>query len=544
MAAATLLVTGCSSGGDTSMVGTASEAEPSPDASAEGVGSKANPAGEQLAVVPATTGDDGTTPTAVATPAANGSTAQDKPGLKVASYNADTGRAVIAAVTRKGDGEKSGDKAGTPAEGAEDTAPTTDATEAPAGPDGTEPAATPDADAAEAPATEAPATEAPADDSDSDRDSGDTDAGDTAEDTDTVSVGDIIASAPAPGAPNGLLAEVTEVIGTTYAGTEVATAPSTLNALLGDATAEGSVPVDPSTVEVKPLVEGVKVSWAKSAGLTFGPKSAKLPFGSLRIDVGAAVATAQGAPASAAASVNGFVQLAPEVEFSYNGSGSKSAPGSASLALAGDWASQWSLKGQAAAKTQGGKPLRIPFAELHTNPVIQVGVVPIVVNLDVTAYFQVDGDGRIEVDVQQDLKGDFKVGGSFSLFKGWKPISESNMSGEPLRASVATAGKVKASLGVEAAVGLYGTVGVVGDVAPFLRAEAEAVATGSADSTGAASGAWKLHGGIDLNGSLRLQLTIFGTPLFKKDIPLVAVNKEWLLTEGRGSVNTPVKAAS
>ncbi|MEW1723160.1 hypothetical protein [Streptomyces sp. NPDC093109] len=534
MAAATLLVTGCSSGGDTKMVGTASEAEASPDAGAEGVGSKANPAGEQLAVVPATTGDDGTTPTAVATPATGGSAAQDKPGLKVASYNADTGRAVIAAVTRKGGGQKTEAPAEDSAETekTEETAPTADATEPEATPDtGADTDTDADTDA-DADATEAPATEAPA-------------AADTAaEDTDTVSVGDIIASAPAPGAPNGLLAEVTEVIGATDAGTEVATAPSTLNALLGDATAEGSVPVDPSTVEVKPLVEGVKVSWAKSAGLTFGPKSAKLPFGSLRIDVGAAVATAEGAPASASASVNGFVQLAPEVEFSYNGSGSNSAPGSASLALSGDWASQWSLKGQAAARTQGGKPLRIPFAELHTNPVIQVGVVPIVVNLDVTAYFQVDGDGRIEVNVEQDLKGDFKVGGSFSLFKGWKPISESNMTGEPLRASVTTAGKVKASLGVEAAVGLYGTVGVVGDVAPFLRAEAEAAATGSADTTGSASGAWKLHGGIDLNGALRVQLTIFGTPLFKKDIPLVALNKEWLLTEGRGSANTPVKTAS
>ncbi|MEY9991640.1 hypothetical protein ABIE67_003672 [Streptomyces sp. V4I8] len=275
-----------------------------------------------------------------------------------------------------------------------------------------------------------------------------------------------------------MAAEVTQVVGATEDGdTTVETEPAKLNSVLGASTAEGTVPVDPSAIEVEPLVKGVKVSGAKTGGLRFGPEGAKLPLGTLRIDVGAAVATAEGAPASAAASVEGFVQLAPEVAFSYDGAGTETdkgtgtgtgtgaSPGGAFLGLSGDWASQWSLKGRAAGSTDG-QPIRIPFAELHADPVIQVGPIPVVVNLDLTCYIQVDADGRVTVDVEQDLKGDFRVGGTFSWAKGWTPVSESDMTGEPLKASVTAAGDVKAALGAEATVGLYGTVGVTADLAP------------------------------------------------------------------------------
>ncbi|SDO34156.1 hypothetical protein SAMN04487981_11045 [Streptomyces sp. cf386] len=358
----------------------------------------------------------------------------------------------------------------------------------------------------------------------------------------TVAVGDIIASAPAPGAPDGVLAEVTQVVGATEDGdTTVETEPAKLNSVLGASKAAGTVPVDPSAMEVEPLVQGVKVSWAKTGDLHFGPEGAKLPLGSLRIDVGAVIATAEGAPASAAASVKGFVQLAPEVEFSYDGSGSGTgtgaSPGGAFLGLSGDWASQWSLKGRAAGSTDG-QPIRIPFAELHSDPVIQVGPVPVVVNLDLTCYIQVNADGRVTVDVEQGLKGDFRVGGTFSWAKGWTPVSESDMTGEPLKARVTAAGDVKAALGAEATVGLYGTVGVTADLAPYIRAHADASAEGSADGTGTVTGAYALYGGVDLTGSLQLQLTIFGTPVFQKKIPLGALHHEWPLTEGGGAMTT------
>ncbi|MFF7726886.1 hypothetical protein [Streptomyces sp. NPDC008001] len=355
---------------------------------------------------------------------------------------------------------------------------------------------------------------------------------------DQVAVGDIIASAPAPGAPDGVLAKVTKVLGKTEKGTEVNTAPATLGALLGDSQAKGAVPVDPSTVEVEPLVKGVKASWAKTGDVHFGPKGAKVPLGNLRIDVGTSIATAKDAPVSAAASASGYVQLAPEVDFAYDGGGSGfGAPASASVSLAGDWSSQWELKGQAAASTDG-KPLRLPFAKLHASPVIQVGPVPVVVNLGLTCYLQVDADGHVNVDVKEELKGGFRVGGAYNRGKGWSPVSTSDFTATSPQASVTAAGKVKAALGAEASVGLYGAVGVKADVSPYLRAEAEGSATASADGKASASGKWGAYGGLDLAGALQLQLQIFGTPVFEKPIPLGSLHKEWKLAGGEGTVST------
>ncbi|MFI5665550.1 hypothetical protein [Streptomyces sp. NPDC051704] len=344
-----------------------------------------------------------------------------------------------------------------------------------------------------------------------------------------VAVGDVIASAPAPGAPNGLLAKVTEVVGKTDRGTEVKTASTTLAAVLNDDKADGKVPVDPSSVTVEPLLKGVTFSWAKTGGVKFGPEGAKLPLGNLRLDVNAAVDTAPDAPASAGASVSGFVQLAPQVEFSYDGSGG-SGPRGAFLGMSGDWSSQWKLQGRAAAST--GAPKRIPFAKLHSAPVIQVGPVPVVVNLDMTCYVQVEADGRVTLDVQQDVKGDFKVGGTYALGKGWTPVSQSNVKSTPVTATVTASGKVKGALGAEASVGLYGAVGVSADFAPYLRGEADAKASASSDGKTSLSGSWALYGGFDLSGNLHLQLSLFGTPLFERKIPLGALNREWALASG------------
>ncbi|MEG3629952.1 prolipoprotein diacylglyceryl transferase [Streptomyces poriticola] len=494
--AATLLTTGCSAGSRSAADGAA------PTATAEPSGAGA--AEEQLAVVSAAT--DGPTPTAVADADADtvGQVKARKSALKVASYDEESGRAVISAPPGASSGSGSA-----PSSAASETAS--------AAPD----AGTPDADG----------TPGAGVTSDPER----TPEPGGAEPEAVVAVGDVIASAPAPGAPDGLLAEVTEIVGTAADGdgTTVQTKPAELTSVLGESTADGTVRVDPSTMEVDPLVQGVKVSWAKTGDLTSGPEGAKLPLGSLRLDVGAAVETAEGAPASAAASVEGFVQLAPEVSFSYDGSGSGagSSPGGAFLGLSGDWASQWSLKGRAAGPTDG-RPIRIPFAELHADPVIQVGPVPIVVNLDLVCYFAVDADGRVTVDVEQDVEGDFRVGGNFTWSEGWTGVSESDMTGEPLKAAVTGVGEVEAALGAEATVGLYGTVGVTADLAPYLRTEAAASAEGSADGTGSASGSWALYGGVDLTGTLNVQLSIFGTPLFQKRIPLGALHEEWLLTKG------------
>ncbi|MEU8465310.1 hypothetical protein [Streptomyces sp. NPDC029003] len=347
-----------------------------------------------------------------------------------------------------------------------------------------------------------------------------------------VAVGDVIASAPAPGAPDGLLAKVTEVVGKTDRGTEVKTASTTLASVLKDDTADGKVPVDPATVRVEPLMKGVAVSWAKTGGVRSGPHGAQLPLGNLRLDVNAAVDTAEGAPASAGASVSGFVQLAPQVEFSYDG-GPGAAPGGAFLGMSGDWSSQWELKGRAAAST--GAPRRIPFATLHSDPVIQVGPVPVVVNLDLTCYVQVEADGRVTLDVRQDVKGDFRVGGGYAAGRGWSPVSASAVRSTPVKAEVSAAGKVKAAVGAEASVGLYGAVGVTADFAPYLQGEADATATASGDGKAAVAGAWAVHGGFDLSGQLQLGLSLFGTPAFERRIPLGSLHREWPLARGHAA---------
>nr|WP_055495437.1 hypothetical protein [Streptomyces sp. TP-A0356] len=353
-----------------------------------------------------------------------------------------------------------------------------------------------------------------------------------------IAVGDVIASAPAPGAPDGLLAKVTQVIGDTRHGTEVQTAPTTLDTLLGDDRAKGAVPVDPSSFAVERLLPDVQVSWTGRGDVHSGPKGTKVPLGSLRVDVRAGVPTAPGAPVSADATVGGYVQVAPEVDFSYGGGGSGAAarqagPASAYLGVSGDWTSRWYLKGRAAASV---KPVRLPFAKLHADPVLQVGAIPVVVNLDLTCYLEVSGDGSATVSIEQDLKGGFKAGGTFGPAKGWTPVNESTMTSTPVRASLSASGNVKAALGAQATVGLYGAVGVTADLAPYLRGEASATATaatGSAASpTAAAVGSWGVYGGVDLSGALQLQLSVFGTPVLQRTIPLGTLHREWKLAEG------------
>ncbi|MGW1539965.1 hypothetical protein ACWCPM_06810 [Streptomyces sp. NPDC002309] len=331
-------------------------------------------------------------------------------------------------------------------------------------------------------------------------------------------VGDVIASAPAPGAPDGLLAKVTKIVGERGEGTEVQTAPATLDALLGDDTARGSVPVDPDDFDVDKLLPDVEVSWSKSGDVHAGPEGVTVPLGSLRLDVRAELPAVAGTPASAVASVSGHVQVAPQVDFRYGGQGTGAAPTFAYLGVSGEWTSGWALRGRA---DLSPAPLRIPFAKLHADPVLQVGPVPVVVNLDLTCYLLLSGDGRITVDVEQSLKGDFKAGGTFGIAEGWTPVSESTMTGTPVRTSLTTAGNVRATLGAEASVGLYGTLGVAADLAPYLRGEATATAGTPA--------VWSLYGGIDLTGTLHVQLSIFGTPVIRHSIPLGSLHREWKL---------------
>ncbi|SER96299.1 hypothetical protein SAMN04487983_102633 [Streptomyces sp. yr375] len=438
-------------------------------------------------------------PADIATAAAHPGSSDDeahRTELDVASYDAKTRRAVIStSATSSTPSTPSNDDPGTPS-----SAP-------PNSPSPTSPEASEPAEASASPTS--PAASSPSASATPHR----------------TAVGDVIASAPAPGAPDGLLAEVTKVIGETAKGTEVQTKPAQLNALLRNNTAKGTVPVDPAAFDIDTLLPDVDVSWKRTGDVHVGPKGATVPLGSLRLDVRAALPTVGNASASAAASVSGFVQVAPQVDFRYGGEGAKAAPASAYLGVSGKWSSDWSLKGRVKGSAT---PVRIPFATLHADPVLQVGPVPVVVNLDLTCYVQISGDGKITVDVEQSLKGDFKAGGTFGLAQGWTPVSSSNMKGTGVRTSVTTAGSVQAALGTQATVGLYGSAGIVADLAPYVRSKGDATVIGN-DSVFKTKGSWAVYGGVDLSGTLRLQLTIFGTPLFQRNIPLGSLHREWKL---------------
>ncbi|MEV7289437.1 hypothetical protein AB0O01_33645 [Streptomyces sp. NPDC093252] len=509
---ALLLATGCSA------------PPPSPDTPAPALttgtptAATATAAEHSLAVAAAPPG----TPAATATPSGpDDSGVTRRSTLKVASYDSRTGSAVIAP-PKRGDEDANGNEGGNGSR-----------VGGPGNKDGND-------NRADGPGNK-------------DRDSNGVDGTGTAGGSRTPArpmpnppaVGDVIASAPAPGAPDGLLARITEVGETTARGTEVETEPATLDAVLGDDTADGTVPVDPSSFEIDPLLPDVEVSWATTGEVRVGPEGATVPLGSLRLDVRADLpATTPGAaptpastpapdpasvsvsgPASAKASISGFVQIAPQIDFRYDGTGTGSAPASARLGVSGDWMSGWALKGRAAVTRS---PLRIPFAELRSAPVLQVGPVPVVVTLDLTCYLEISGDGGVTVDLEQRLDGDFEAGGTFGPGRGWIPVAAAELTGTPVRTSVTAAGKVRAAVGAEAGVGLYGSVGVLADLAPYLRAEATAGTSGTPPTPPA----WAVLGGVDLKGTLRLQLSVFGTPVLRHDLPLGTLHREWRLASG------------
>ncbi|WP_372405028.1 hypothetical protein [Streptomyces luteireticuli] len=335
-----------------------------------------------------------------------------------------------------------------------------------------------------------------------------------------VRTGDLIASPPVAGAPGGVLAEVVEVLRRTAHGAEVRTVPATLDAVLGDARTSGEVSVDPSAIKVSPLVPGVRVSRPAHGDRT-GP-------GGLRVDVDTALAPGKDAEGPAAATVTGFVRLAPRVGLSYEGGTSGGGPKAASLALSGDWTTGWKLKGRPPAAH--GRPLRVPFAQLHADPVLSVAGIPVVVNLDLTCYALIDADGKTVVDIQQsEVKGDSRIGGSYRADRGWTPDTKADFGTSPVKAAIDGPAAVKSGLGTEVSLGLYGRPVVTADLStPYVRTKA-----------GDRAGAWKLFGGTGLQGSLLPQLKVFGTPEPAPG-PLPGLRHERQLARGTGAVRFPL----
>ncbi len=181
--------------------------------------------------------------------------------------------------------------------------------------------------------------------------------------------------------------------------------------------------------------------------------------------------------------MSGFVEVKPQADFSYGGGASTAATASDGSTASGPGGLPRRLRrldlavGAQGARRRHRQAVWLPFARLHADPVLQVGPIPVVVNLDLTCYFRSAATAASpSTNVAQDLKGDFKAGGTFGTAACCTPVNElpHQLSDPYVRHDRR---KREAALGAQATVGLDGAVGVTADLAPYLRGEAAGTVT-------------------------------------------------------------------
>ncbi|MGK4581982.1 hypothetical protein [Kitasatospora sp. HPMI-4] len=460
----------------------------------------------------------GTEQTAVSTPAAGAhpATASAARNVQLAAYDPATGTVVLKAVTTGVTGGSGSSSSASP------TAKASGATAKPSA--GGSSTAKPSAGSS---STTEPSTGSPS------APAGTPSAGASqpasADPAETVRPGQLIASPPTAAAPKGALLAVTSVQPAKDGSVTAATRPATLAELLGPAEADGKVAVDPHAITVKPLVKDLKLTFGKDGGTSKADAS-----GTLQLDLNAPVALPGGS-----ASASGSLQLRPAVHFAYHGADHGS-PRTASVGFDLGAHAQWKVSGELA-RTTGANPIRVPFAELHANPVLNVGGLPVVVNLGLTCFLEVNADGKVTMEAEQQFDGAWAVQAKYTGGHGWSPVTDTGDTRiSPVKAQLSGNASVRAGLGAEVNVGLFNAVGVDATVEPYVRAQGEgsvAVET-SKGSTPQARGSLALYGGVDLTGALSAHLSIFGTPVVNKQLPLPGYHKEWLL-KSFGSAPAP-----
>ncbi|MFD9124950.1 hypothetical protein [Kitasatospora sp. NPDC059571] len=339
-------------------------------------------------------------------------------------------------------------------------------------------------------------------------------------DPDAVRPGRLIASPPTPAAPRGALVAVTGVQKTGNGRVEVTTRPAEVSELLGATTAELHSAVDPHAISVQPLVKDLKVAFATRPGGGTGSASARLVL---------AAHTSVPLPGRAAADLSADVELDPAVDFSYDGTRLlKGGPEQARVGFALGAHADWKVS---AALTASATPLRVPIAKLSASPVLTVAGFPVVVNLDLTCYLTVGADGTVTVDTEQDLDGRWAVHADYHRGQGWASTADPGTTTVgPVRARLAGNATLRTGLSAEASVGLYDTVGVGATVAPYLSSRVAGAVT--ADTSGKPphiEGSWSNTAGLDIDGKVFARISVLGTPLFSKDLPLPGYHREWPL---------------
>jgi hypothetical protein len=334
-----------------------------------------------------------------------------------------------------------------------------------------------------------------------------------------VQPGQLIDSPPTSAAPHGALVAVTGVQSAADGTVAVSTRPATLPELLGATNTNLQSPVSPSAFQVQP---SSSLQVTTNLGLGSGSGSVS---GSLGLSASGTVPM----PGGSSATLSGSVQLNPTIDFSYQGGLGLIDPQQARVGFDLGAHADWHISGSLTASTS---PIKIPLAQLSASPVVMVGPLPVVVNLNFNLYADISADGTVTVDAEQAYDGNWGVHADYLKGSGWTTTTDPGTSTvSPLQLKLSGAASVRAGLLAEGSIYLYDTVGVKASVEPYLRVTANgAVALTGTSPLPAASGTLAVYGGIDINGALSAQLVILGTPVLSADLPFLEFHREWQLT--------------
>ncbi|MFF2148441.1 hypothetical protein [Kitasatospora sp. NPDC058190] len=335
--------------------------------------------------------------------------------------------------------------------------------------------------------------------------------------TPAVQPGQLIDSPPTPAAPQGALVAVTGVQQSSDGTVAVSTRPAALPELLGGTTASLQAPLDPAALHVQPQVKDLQVSVNTTA--TGGQGSVS---GGLGLSADATVPLSNGSSAH----LSGSVEIDPTVSFSYQGG--VLTPQQARIGFDLGAHADWHVSG---ADLAAGASVKIPLAKLSSSPVVMVGPLPVVINLDFTLSLDIAADGTITVDAEQSYDGHWGVHSDYTNGLGWTTATDPGTSTvSPLKLNLSGAASVKTGLLAEGSIALYDAVGVKASIEPYLRTAVNGSVVLDGGAAPSVNGTVSLYGGLDINGALMARLAILGTPILEKDLPFLAYHQEWPIT--------------
>lgn len=342
-----------------------------------------------------------------------------------------------------------------------------------------------------------------------------------------VRAGQLIDSPPTPAAPRGALMAITDVRPAGGGKTAVSTRPATVSELLGKTSASLRTALDPHNIDVQPQVKDLKVSFTKRPDGGDGSVSA-----GLKLDANTNVPLPHGASVALA----GSVEIDPAIDFSYEGAALS--PRQASVGFELGAHANWHVSAGIEAPKE---PIRIPLAKLAASPTVMVGPLPVVISLDLNLYATIGVDGKVTIDVEQQLDGNWGIHSDYTKADGWKTdVDPGTLNVSPVKAKLTGTASVRTGLAVEGSVALYDAVGLKAAIEPSLRTAVEgSIAIDTSGAAPVVTGKAALYGGLDIKGALMARIAILGTPIFEKELPFPVYHREWPIAMRGTPTGTP-----